>query len=127
MPIVFVETSALVKRYVEEQGTEVVDELFERKRPTEFFVLPALAVLELKSALRRLVKGGRLRAGQYESLIAEFSKDVDAFSLLLPVDNALLEEAAASLDQHALRAGDALHFATIMRVRRVARIRRSAR
>ena len=120
MPVIYVDTSALVKRYVQEKGTEVIDELFEQRLPDEFFALSTLAVLELKSALRRLLKGGKLRPSQYRDSIADFSNDVPSVSIWLGVDNALAEEAAATLDRHPLRAGDALHFASVLRVKGIA-------
>lgn len=109
-----------MKRYIQENGTGVVDELFDLRHPVEFFTLSTFAVLELKSALRRLVKGGRLRESQYQDSISDFSRDVPSISVWLPVDSALVEEAAVALDKHALRAGDALHFACILRARRMA-------
>lgn len=120
MSIIYLETSALVKRYVEEAGTEAADRLFDEKLPDEFFSISTLAVLELKSALRRLVKAGRIRESQYRDLIAEFTRDAASISLILPVNDALMEEAATALESHALRAGDAIHFATILQVKQVA-------
>ncbi|MDO8531040.1 MAG: type II toxin-antitoxin system VapC family toxin [Dehalococcoidia bacterium] len=120
MSFIYFDTSALVKRYVEEKGTEVVDELFDARRATEFLAISVLTAVELKSALRRLVKGGKIRETQYKDLISAFSKDIPSLSLILPVDNTLLEEAAATLEAHALRAGDAIHFASILRVKQIA-------
>lgn len=120
MPVIYIETSALVKRYVQEKGTEVMDELFQLRRPVEFFALSTFAVLELKSALRRLVKGGMLSQSQYQDSISDFSNDVPSVSIWLPVDNVLIEEASATLEKHALRAGDAMHFAAVLRTKRIA-------
>ncbi|MBI4312796.1 MAG: type II toxin-antitoxin system VapC family toxin [Chloroflexi bacterium] len=105
---------------MQEKGTEVVDELFERRQGDEFFALSTLAILELKSALRRLVKGGQLQGIQYEALISDLADDVPSVSIWLPVDNALAEEAAAVLEKHPLRTGDALHFASILRLKSIA-------
>lgn len=49
--MLFFDTSALVKRYAEEEGTTVVDELIEQRDET--VVITSLAVVEMTSAFRR--------------------------------------------------------------------------
>jgi hypothetical protein len=54
-----------VKRYVEERGSQVLDEIIEGKAGEESLAISTFTVLELKSAFMRLVKGGRLGGANY--------------------------------------------------------------
>ena len=120
MPVFYLDTSALVKRYVQEKGSEVLDELFDRLQDTDFLTISLLAVVELKSVFKRLVKGRILRETQMAVLLSEFSSDQAAISEVVEVDTRLLEEAALILDRHSLKAGDAIHFACILQLKGVA-------
>ena len=120
MPVFYLDTSALVKRYVQEKGSEVLDELFDRLQDTDFLTISLLAVVELKSVFKRLVKGRILRETQMAVLLSEFSSDQAAISEVVEVDTRLLEEAALILDRHSLKAGDAIHLACILRLKGVA-------
>jgi len=120
MPVFYLDTSALAKRYIQEKGSEVVDELFDRLQDTDFLTISLLAVVELKSVFKRLVKGRLLRETQMAMLLSEFSSDQAVISEVVEVDTSLLEEAALILDRHSLKAGDAIHLACILRFKSVA-------
>ena len=120
MPVFYLDTSALAKRYVQEKGSEVVDELFDRLQDTDFLTISLLAVVELKSVFKRLVKGRLLRETQMAMLLSEFSSDQTVISEVVEVDTQLLEAAALILDRHSLKAGDAIHLACILRLKGMA-------
>lgn len=120
MTIVYVETSALVKRYVQEVGSDVIDELFEHQLRIGIFTMSILGALELKSALARLQRGGRITEPEMFRLLAQFRSDRNLFSVVLPVDNSLMDEAGDSLSDHALRTLDAIHFASTLRLKTLA-------
>ena len=61
MPVFYIDTSALVKRYRTEQGTGVVEGLLSDPRPEDRFFLSFLSVIELTSATLRLAGGRQLR------------------------------------------------------------------
>ena len=56
MPVFYIDTSALVKRYRTEQGTGVVEVLLSDPRPEDRFFLSFLSVIELTSGILRLGK-----------------------------------------------------------------------
>ena len=62
MPVYFFDTSALVKRYHIEAGSEKVNELFDN--PEGIFVITSIAVTEFVSALAR-----KLYEGSYQKMI----------------------------------------------------------
>ena len=92
MTIVYIETSALIKRYIQEIGSDVVDELFEHQSTVGIFAISVLGTLEFKSALARLQRGGRITDPEMNGLLAEFLSDRPLFSIVLPVDNSLMDE-----------------------------------
>ncbi len=117
MPIFFLDTSALVKRYLDEKGSDVIDGLFENLLDNDALVISQLAVVELKAVFRRLLKGKVLREQQVKILLSEFVDDRAAMSASVSVDPALMEESAALLDRHALNAGDAIQLASALKLR----------
>lgn len=104
---VFLDSSALAKRYVEESGSERLEEIL---ASASALALSVLAPVEIVSALCRRRREGTLTAAQYARAKEALFEDVTDASLL-----ALSEEAAARavhvLERWPLRASDALHVA----------------
>jgi len=103
---VFFDSSALVKRYVDEAGTAEV--LAWCDKATEL-VLSVVAVPELISAFRRLVREGRLSEAQYAQLKADLRVDL-ADALLCETSPQVVQRAIDALEITTLRAMDALHI-----------------
>lgn len=103
---VFLDSSALVKRYIGEAGTEAVIAWCDRA--TEL-VIAVIAVPEVVSAFRRLVREGRLAESQYAALKADLRADL-ADALLCEVSPQVVQRAVDALEAHPLRAMDALHI-----------------
>ena len=53
MPLFYLDTSALVKRYRTERGTEVVEQLLANFPPEDRFFTSFLSIIELTSAILR--------------------------------------------------------------------------
>ena len=70
MPRLFFDTSALVKRYYEEEGSETVDELVEADGNE--VVITSLSVVETASALRRKQNRGELSSEAVDHLLSAF-------------------------------------------------------
>src|SRR5438067_1005039 len=62
MAVFYLDTSAIVKRYRVEQGTDVLDKLFDQRTPNDRFFTSFLSVLAVTSAALRLSRS--LRVGQ---------------------------------------------------------------
>lgn len=121
MPVYYLETSALLKRYKSEEGSHVVNELFDSKTDDEIFVTSNLSVLEMTSVPARLLKGKVLRRRQFERLIGTFVEDLSTYEVLvMPLQDGLVSESIEVLTRYPLRAADALHFATAQRAQRAA-------
>ncbi|MCS6997431.1 MAG: type II toxin-antitoxin system VapC family toxin [Casimicrobiaceae bacterium] len=102
---VFLDSSALVKRYIREAGTDEV--LAWCDKATELAVA-VIAVPEVISAFRRLVRESRICELQYAALKSDLRADL-ADALLCEVSLQVVQRAIAALEAHPLRAMDALH------------------
>ena len=119
MSIYYVDTSALVKKYRTERGTDVVAELFGDRVGTDVLLTSYLTVLEFTSVATRVLRGRGITRRAYQVMMGSLSKDlVDVIQLQSVTDNVVSDAIKLSLD-HALRAADAVHLATALGIRNV--------
>jgi uncharacterized protein len=104
------DTSALVKHYVEESGSRQITQWQRSVR-----VSSVIAYVEMHSAFSRRRRSGHLTALQYRSAVDQFFADWKAY-VRIPVHDDILNRAAHLIDRHALRALDALHLATALQL-----------
>ncbi len=107
---VFFDTSALTKRYVEEEGSEQVRTLC---TTADSLGVSVLVVPELISTLCRLVREGRLSSGDYQSLKSAVQADLSDADLC-DLSQDAFEQALRCLELHPLRALDALHVGSAL-------------
>lgn len=110
MALYYLETSALVKLYVLEPGTERLVRIASAVSENRLVVL-ALSAVETRSAIRR-----RERAGDIDSRAATFMLDrlqrhMESRFLRQAVSDAVLDAALEMIDRYALRAYDAIQLA----------------
>lgn len=104
---IFLDSSALAKRYVEEPGSERLSLLC---RDADEIVLSSLCVPELVSGFNRLKREGRLAAQRYGSLKRSLAADVDQ-ALVVDLTPQAIHRAVDSLERASLRTLDAIHLA----------------
>ena len=68
----------------------------------------------------RLVRGGRISESEMRVMLTEFGSHRPFFSIMLSVDNLLMDEAGELLVNCVLRAQDAIHFASALRLKTLA-------
>ncbi|MGQ9550469.1 MAG: type II toxin-antitoxin system VapC family toxin [Roseiflexus sp.] len=105
--ILYADTSALVKRYVQEAGTEAVLDLLTH---VEMVATAAMTQVEMAAALAKAWHQGWLDGAAAQSAWQDFLQHWPAF-VRLPVSSLSLERAAHLTWKHRLRAYDALHLA----------------
>lgn len=110
------DTSALLKRYRSEQGTEVVTQLLVNSRPEDRLYISFLAVLEFTSGILRLVKGGQLGEGVAEGILARFRQDVRDLLMTWPLNEEMTNSAIVVVEEHRLRSADAIHLSTALAI-----------
>ncbi|MEK6681663.1 MAG: type II toxin-antitoxin system VapC family toxin [Nitrospirota bacterium] len=106
--ILYCDTSALIKRYVEEDGTGSVDRLWDSALA---IVTSTVAFAEAVSAFSRKLREGILTHKEYLVTVKNFKKDYNHL-ILVPINNdlnALIEDLAA---RHPLTGFDAIHLAS---------------
>lgn len=104
----YLDTSALVKLYVEEQGSGLVREIVQQ---SETVATSAIAYVEARAAFARRRRERHLPSGDYRRVIQEFNTDWGHY-ILLEVTDSLIRRAAESAESYALRAYDAIHVAS---------------
>jgi uncharacterized protein len=111
----FFDTSALIKLYHQEDGTEEVDELLDQDE--SLIVISDLAVVEMASALARKVRTQEITAEVFHTAVAAFEEDVAAFESY-PLSHQILHDARQLLKSKGLIDGlrtlDALQLATAL-------------
>lgn len=110
MPLHFLDTSALAKRYLAEQGSDWVAELL-RSEPVS---TSALTSVEFASVLARRVRDGSISAQNRAELLDAFSRDAERW-IVIDLADEIIEAAARLITQAPisipLRALDALQLA----------------
>lgn len=103
----YFDTSALIKRYVDEEGRREVLQLLRRHQ----CVTSAVLSVELRSALRRRVTDGSLDARRVPEILKRFAADRE-FWALIGVTSEVLQAAEKLVAAHPLRTLDAIHVAS---------------
>jgi predicted nucleic acid-binding protein len=109
----YLETSALVKLYVREPGTERLLALAARSSDDRLAIL-ALTQVEFRSAVRRREGKGEIPSPIAAELLNAFERHVEGRFLIQAVTGYVLDTACMLVDRYALRAFDAVQLAGYM-------------
>ncbi len=110
MNIYYLDTSALIKRYHREMGTEKVNQLFEEilVRKSDAFI-SYLGVLEAVSAITRHKKElGSSYSKVMKGVLMEVSENLS----IIPIDDEVVTTSMKMVLTHNIRSLDAIHLAT---------------
>jgi uncharacterized protein len=110
LSVYYLDTSALVKVYVREPGTEYMLRLADASAGNTLAVL-GLTRVELRAAVRQRERAGDVAHDIADNLIDTVDEHLATFYLVQPVTDLVIEEASALLDRHILRAYDAMQLA----------------
>jgi len=111
MTTYYVDTSALVKRYVDEAGSGWLRTAL-GAQPAPSIIIVHLAIVEMTGALMRRLREGALTSTEVVQLQNAFRSDcLDEYEIALAVGN-IIDQANRLLEAYPLRAYDAVHLAT---------------
>ncbi len=104
----FIDSSALVKRYIEEPGSERVLELMGKAKE---IAVSIICVPEVMSACNRLLRENKIKQEQYEWIKDEFLLDIAEF-VVIDITSEVIIKSIYCLEKGALRSLDALHISS---------------
>lgn len=108
--ICYLDTSALVKLYVQEQGSEMVRKLAEE---TYVVATSKVAYPEARAALARGFRDGLIQERDYRQIVAALQSDWPNY-FAMEVSDVLAWLAGDLAEQHRLRGYDAIHLASAL-------------
>ena len=108
--ILYLDTSALVKLYIEEEGTDEVQQAVE---DAESVTTSAVAYPEARSAFARLERDGHLSPEEHRTIIADLDGEWPSYEVV-DVTREVAGVAGALAARHLLRGFDAVHLASAL-------------
>ncbi|HAL47776.1 MAG: type II toxin-antitoxin system VapC family toxin [SAR202 cluster bacterium] len=114
MATFLLDSSAVIKRYRTESGSQVVAQLLANPPSTDRFYISYLTLLEFTSAIWRLVKGNRITETSADNVLSSFRADVRQLFRVWALDEEVVGSAINVAEQYRLRSGDAIQLATAL-------------
>ena len=108
--MIYLDSSALVKRYTEEVGTDFVKSIL---ATNGLITTSKLTYPEMLSALMRKVRTGEIEKKTFNGIVDKFDKDWDHI-LVLDFHNDLLPIVKNLIEKHPLKAADAIHLSSAL-------------
>jgi len=113
--IFFLDTSALIKRYLHEKGSAYMRRLFHIG--DAIFYQTFLAPLEMTSAFYRRHRGSQISIEELSFLLGSYAAHSHRDYLLIPHSESLMDMAEALISRHPLRSLDAIQLASALGLR----------
>jgi predicted nucleic acid-binding protein len=110
----FLDTSALVKRYVPEIGSEWILSITDPATNSDL-VISHITWVEVHSAFARRLRDGSLSAERFDLIVQKVREDFENEYRVIDIDQTLIETAAELVMQHPLRAYDSVQLASALR------------
>ena len=110
----FLDTSALVKQYVPEIGSDWILSITDPATNSDL-VISQITWVEVHSAFARRLRDGSLSAERFDLIGQKVREDFENEYRVIDVDQTLIETAAELVMQHPLRAYDAVQLASALR------------
>ncbi len=112
----FLDTSAIVKRYVPEQGQSLIFALCDPAQGHDLYISQA-ALVEVIASICRKSRNQTITMSDRDTLISIFRKDSQSAYGIQIVNRAVYTSAGNLCRLHKLRAYDAIQLACVLRVR----------
>lgn len=109
----FFDSSAIVKRYVNERGSNFVDNLADVQSGNIIF-LARITRVEVAAAVARRLKNGSVTTADAQNALAAFQHDLTNNYFTVEITPVLLTVAMSMATKHALRGYDAVQLAAAL-------------
>jgi predicted nucleic acid-binding protein len=113
----YLDTSALVKQYVDEEGSDWLRALIAPEKDPLLFI-SRITIVEVISAFARRTRDGSLLPAEFATARDAFQGDCLDQYQVMPPSLAVIDLACALLERYPLRAYDAMHLATALSAQR---------
>jgi predicted nucleic acid-binding protein len=114
MRLYFFDTSALVKRYYEEDGTKEVDSIIEDEQNQ--VIISSLSIIETTSAFRRKRNTREITADEVNELLGAFFKEALDDFIIIPLEESILSFSFNLILEEDLRTLDSLQLSAAISV-----------
>ncbi len=111
--ILYLDTSSLVKLYVEEDESDIVDNLVKSAKVTATSIV---AYAEARAAFARRFRENAFTKNEYNRLVSAFNDDWRNY-LIINVKEELVKQAGTLAEKHSLRGFDAIHLSSAVTVK----------
>jgi predicted nucleic acid-binding protein len=116
LALYYLETSALVKLYVREQGTERLLQLAASSSGNRLALL-SISRVEFRSAIRRRERNGDIASNVAGLVLDRFQQHFEVRFLQQALTDTVLDGAVEMIDRYALRAYDAIQLSGYLALR----------
>ncbi len=114
MKVIYLDTSALVKRYYQEEGTEKVEVLM---REAVAFT-SKVAYPETLAALAKKWREGEITEVDFRNAVSDFKFDWHFLLAVVELTDEIVDLAGTLVEKYPLKGFDAVHLASALSVRR---------
>lgn len=110
MPIYFIDSSALVKRYINETGSTWISNLFDPDLDNEIFIA-AITKVEIVAAITRRSRGGSISPNDAIEACKQFRSDLFIDYEIVEITESIISVGMVLAETRGLRGYDAVQFA----------------
>lgn len=110
MAVYFLDSSALVKRYIHETGSTWVLDLFDPALDNEIFIA-AVTRVEIIAAIARRERGGNISAADAARVYSQFRIDLQTDYQIIELPESIINSAMTFAQVRGLRGYDAIQLA----------------
>lgn len=118
MSIFYFDTSALVKRYIEEQGSEWVKEVFSSE-DKHIILLSEITIIEFAAALGKRERLGEITKLERKRGLKFFSQHCASQYKFEPIHQGVIHHATLLVNAYPLRTNDAIQLATAIQLKHI--------
>jgi len=108
--VIYLDTSALIKRFVNEKGSPLVTSLVQKREPV---ATAKIAYAEIFAGLARKLREGHIPSALHELACRQFERDWQAY-VRVELQDDVLFLARDLVRRHPLRGFDAVHLASAL-------------
>jgi predicted nucleic acid-binding protein len=108
--ILFFDTSALIKRYISEAGSNKVDELFEI---AENIIVSPVTKIETHSTIKRLLTTNLISEEDYKTVKSNLDTDFKYFTVV-SLNEKIEKEAIKLIEKYQLKTLDSIQLASVI-------------